>query len=307
MSERRTGYFRRILGLWIAVILCLIIAIFPILAPPAPSGDEPDAISVDGALEHVKFIAQEPHVMGTPEIDRVREYLIASLVEEGFDPETLTIEAPDYFRESGGMVDVTDVFVRIPGSSDDRAILFMARDRRWCRGCDDCAKSKVCGADGRCRDGLSHDLRRTRTCGRHLLPIRITSAREPRIRDASGDHRALASCLSHRWAGRYVRVGTGGADLGRQTDAGGDGYRTRILNSPGATPYSSENDREKWLRLAKPDSLAMEPTDLRDVRNISAEWRNRTCRTKAIGVSLKHSLNRSEKAERLIIAVDAID
>jgi hypothetical protein len=72
-------------------------------------------------------------------------------------------------------------------------------------------------------------------------------------------------------------------------------------------PNSSENDCEKWLRLENPDSMAIEPTDLRVVRSISAECRNRTCRTNAIGVSLKHVLNRSEKAERLIIAVDAID
>ena len=72
-------------------------------------------------------------------------------------------------------------------------------------------------------------------------------------------------------------------------------------------PYSSENDREKWLRLENPDLIAMEPIDASVVRSISAECRNRTCRTNAIGVSLKHILNLSEKAERLIIAVDAID
>jgi len=95
--------------------------------------------------------------------------------------------------------------------------------------------------------------------------------------------------------------------VARSTNAGGDYHWTLFLNSPGVAPYSSENDREKWLRLANPDSMAMEPMDLRVVRSISAECRNRTCRTNAIGVSLKHFLNRSEKAERLIIAVDAID
>ena len=96
--------------------------------------------------------------------------------------------------------------------------------------------------------------------------------------------------------------------LGDSTIIEGDGYCwTCFLNSPGVAPNSSVNDREKWLRLAKPDSTAMEPMDLGVVRSISAERRNRTCRTNAIGVSLKHILNRSENAERLIIAVDAID
>jgi hypothetical protein len=51
----------------------------------------------------------------------------------------------------------------------------------------------------------------------------------------------------------------------------------------------------------------MDPMDLFVVRSMSADLLRRTCRTNAIGVSLKHILNLSEKAERLIIAVDAID
>jgi len=126
VSGRGTGHHRRVLGLWIAVVLCLFIGIFPILAPRAPTGDDPGAISVDRALEHVEFIAREPHVMGTPEIERVREYLIETLTETGLEPETLTIEAPDYFGDPAGTVDIVDVFVRIPGTGDGRAILFMA-------------------------------------------------------------------------------------------------------------------------------------------------------------------------------------
>jgi hypothetical protein len=102
------------------------VGVFPILAPSAPTGDEPGAISVDRALEHVEFIAQEPHVMGTPEIARVREYLLASLTESGLEPETLTIEAPDYFGSPGGTVDVVDVLARIPGADGGKAILLIA-------------------------------------------------------------------------------------------------------------------------------------------------------------------------------------
>jgi hypothetical protein len=80
------------------MFLCLIVAVFPILAPRAPTGDTPDAISVDRALHHVDFIAREPYVMATPEIERIREYLLASLTEAGLEPETLTVEAPDSHR-----------------------------------------------------------------------------------------------------------------------------------------------------------------------------------------------------------------
>jgi len=57
--------------------------IFLVVAPRAPAGDDPAAISVNRALTHVDFIAQEPHAMGTPEIERVREYLITTLNEIG--------------------------------------------------------------------------------------------------------------------------------------------------------------------------------------------------------------------------------
>jgi hypothetical protein len=126
VSEGRTGHRQQTFGLWLVVAVCLGISVFPILAPRAPTGDDPGAISIDRALEHVGFIAQEPHVMGTPEIERVREYLIETLTGAGFEPETLTVETPDYFGAPGGTVDVTDVLVRIPGSGDGKAILFMA-------------------------------------------------------------------------------------------------------------------------------------------------------------------------------------
>ncbi len=112
--------------MWLVVAVCLGISVFPILAPRAPTGDDPGALSIDRALEHVAFIAQEPHVMGTAEIGRVREYLIETLTAAGLEPETLTVETPDYFGAPGGTVDVTDVLARIPGSGDREAILLMA-------------------------------------------------------------------------------------------------------------------------------------------------------------------------------------
>jgi hypothetical protein len=102
------------------------LGITPILAPRAPTGDDPGAISVDRALQHVAFIAQEPHVMGTPEIARVRDYLAATLSEMGLEPETMTIETPDYFGTSGGTIEIANVLARIPGTGDGDAVLLMA-------------------------------------------------------------------------------------------------------------------------------------------------------------------------------------
>ncbi len=126
MSEREAGNRKQALGLWLAVAVCLILGIVPVLAPSAPTGVDPGAISVDRALDHVEFIAQEHHVMGTPEIERVRDYLIATLTEMGLEPEAMPIETPDYFGSFGGTVEVVDVFTRIPGTGDGKAILLMA-------------------------------------------------------------------------------------------------------------------------------------------------------------------------------------
>jgi len=126
MTKQGPGHRQQTIGFGSVVALCLVISVFPILAPRAPTEDDPGAISVERALEHIEFIAQEPHVMGTPEIERVREYLIETLTGVGLEPETLTVETPDYFGAPGGTVDVTDVLVRIPGSGDGEAILFMA-------------------------------------------------------------------------------------------------------------------------------------------------------------------------------------
>ena len=94
----------RTFGFGSVVALCLVISVFPILAPGAPTEDDPGGVSVERALAHVEFIAQEPHVMGTPEIERVREYLIETLTGVGLEPETLTVETPDYFGAPGGTV-----------------------------------------------------------------------------------------------------------------------------------------------------------------------------------------------------------
>ncbi len=85
----------------VAVVLgSVALSALPILTP---SGDVD--ISIERAVDHVEFIAQEPHPMGTPEIARVREYLVATLLDIGLTPETQTVDAPDYFGAPGNTVD----------------------------------------------------------------------------------------------------------------------------------------------------------------------------------------------------------
>lgn len=57
------------------------------LAPPEPlPANAPEALfSAGRAMEHVRFIAREPHPMGTPEARRVRSYIVAKLEELGLE------------------------------------------------------------------------------------------------------------------------------------------------------------------------------------------------------------------------------
>lgn len=113
-------------GLWLVLLACLAISITPIIAPAAPDNDAADQFSVDRAIDHVRSIAVRPHPMGTTAGARVREYLIATLLESGIEPELQTVEAPDYFGAPGGTVAVTNVLARIRGTGSGDAILLTA-------------------------------------------------------------------------------------------------------------------------------------------------------------------------------------
>jgi hypothetical protein len=105
----------------VIVLACLAFGAWPIVTP-AVGAD----IAVERAVDHVEFIAREPHPMGTPAIARVRDYLVATLLDMGLTPETQTVAAPDYYSPPSRTVAVTNVMARIAGTDDDDAVLLMA-------------------------------------------------------------------------------------------------------------------------------------------------------------------------------------
>ncbi|MEA2002776.1 MAG: M28 family peptidase [Actinomycetota bacterium] len=111
----------RAVGGAIVVLGSVALSTLPVLTP---SGDV--GISIERAVDHVEFIAQEPHPMGTPEVARVREYLVATLLESGLTPETQMVDAPDYFGAPGKTVEITNVMTRIAGTARNEAVLLMA-------------------------------------------------------------------------------------------------------------------------------------------------------------------------------------
>jgi hypothetical protein len=115
-----------------AVTLFLVavgIAAFSTLSVLAPSPDELAAtsgFSIDETRRHVDAIATEPHPMGSPAIERVRDYLVAQLTSFGLPTHLQTVSVSDYFGGPGRTVEVTNVIARIPGTGDGTAILVMA-------------------------------------------------------------------------------------------------------------------------------------------------------------------------------------
>lgn len=117
---------RRTEWLVFGIVLVIIgaISISPVLTPPVGADQQ---ASVNAVRGHIEAIAVEPHPMGTPEIERVRSYLIGTLAEVGLIAETQAVEAPDYLGIAGGSpVEVVNVLARIPGSSSSGAVLLIA-------------------------------------------------------------------------------------------------------------------------------------------------------------------------------------
>ncbi|MGI9642802.1 MAG: M28 family peptidase [Acidimicrobiia bacterium] len=118
--SRRTEWL--VFGLVLVIIGA--ISISPVLTPAVGSDQH---ASVDAVRGHIEVIATEPHPMGTPEIERVRSYVIGALADMGLTAETQAVEAPDYLGIArGAPVEVVNVLARIPGSSSTGAVLLIA-------------------------------------------------------------------------------------------------------------------------------------------------------------------------------------
>ena len=76
------------------------------------------------AMAHVEAIAQEPHPMGSAEIERVRAYIVAEAEALGLRVDQQRVAARDYFGD-GGPIDVVNVIAWIPGAAHTRAVAFV--------------------------------------------------------------------------------------------------------------------------------------------------------------------------------------
>ncbi len=113
-------------SMWLILVLLTAVSIGPLVTPGVPDQAGPGSLSVDAVLGHIAHVASEPHPMGSAEIVEVRRYIVDELTNLGLDAELQTVEAPDFFGQPGGTVDVVNVMARIPGTEPSKALLLMA-------------------------------------------------------------------------------------------------------------------------------------------------------------------------------------
>lgn len=115
------------------ITLLFLIALFFLsfyanMPPAAVSTDAPASEFSSGrAMQHIRAIAQSPHPVGTPEHAKVRDYILNELTTLGLDPHVQ--KSPVIAARAGSQIigaDVENIFGKIPGFDNDRAVLLVA-------------------------------------------------------------------------------------------------------------------------------------------------------------------------------------
>jgi hypothetical protein len=115
------------IGVTVGLLALCAISILRVARPPrAVSATASDRVfSAERAMRHVEQIAQRPHPMGTPDHDRVRDYIVGQLSALGLRPQIQQGTAiGTRYRQAGH---VQNILARLPGSDPNgKAVLVMA-------------------------------------------------------------------------------------------------------------------------------------------------------------------------------------
>src|SRR5215211_6092206 len=70
-------------------IICFVVIGLFQLSPPdvVPASAPSTAFSAERAMQHLQVIAQRPHPIGSPEHDKVRDYIVQQLTAMGISPQ----------------------------------------------------------------------------------------------------------------------------------------------------------------------------------------------------------------------------
>src|SRR5438876_338545 len=114
------------IGVALGLLVLCAASILRVARPPRPvPATAPDTVfSAERAMRHVVQIAQRPHPMGTPDHDRVRDYVVDQLSRLGFRPEIQHATTVGTRYQQAGRVQ--NILARLPGSDqNDKAVLIM--------------------------------------------------------------------------------------------------------------------------------------------------------------------------------------
>jgi len=110
----------------LALLVLAWLALLPLRPPEVVSADAPDTeFSAQRAMQHLKVIAAEPHPVGTPEHDGVRDYLVEQIEALGLEAQIQTATSVVGYR-STRVARVQNVLTRLAGSGGSDTLLIMA-------------------------------------------------------------------------------------------------------------------------------------------------------------------------------------
>lgn len=184
----------------IITLAVLVAAAFVTLVRVLPPKDLPTSaqvteFSAERAMEHIRVIAQEPRLVGSPGFESARDYVMGELAAMGLTPEVqrARISIPVGFRQHMGWPvwpaqDVENIVARIDGTETDEAIMLVSH-------LDTVSSSPGATDDG---NGVAVLLETARALKagpplRNSVILLFTAPEE------AGFHGALAFILEHSW------------------------------------------------------------------------------------------------------------
>ena len=93
---------------------------------PEPANAPPTGFSAARAIDQVRAIAQRPHPTGTPEHDRVRDYLVAEIARQGLSPQIQAGFIEFNRRGFHTGANVQNIIARLPGTANTRPVMLTA-------------------------------------------------------------------------------------------------------------------------------------------------------------------------------------
>jgi len=110
-----------------ALVLWVTVAVLPKRRPAPLSADgDPSRFSALRAMTHVEAIAQRPHPLGSPEHDKVRDYIRLQIGKQGLLSDVQSGVIDFRWRSRTGTAKVENILARLPGASNTRPVMLVA-------------------------------------------------------------------------------------------------------------------------------------------------------------------------------------